>query len=636
MMRGKRQSAGYRVIALLALLAACGDDTAPMVPEPQPPDAVGVIPTQVVVQGEQTTVDMATYFRDPDGGALTYAAASSAAGIVSVSQSASVLTLVGVAPGSVTVTVTASDPDRLTASQSFQTVVEAPNRPPVVVTAIPAQHMRIGEPQAVPLAPYFSDPDGDALSYTASSDRERVVVASVAGSRLILAAEGVGAATVTVAAVDPAGLAATQAVEVTVSPSNRAPQPRDTIPALSLSVADTVHLEVSSYFHDPDGDELSYSATSNAEGVATVTVSGDTATLVGVTAGTATLSVVATDPDSLVATQTAEVTVTDPNAAPQPVDSIPAQSLSVGDTATLALSRYFSDPDGDELSFTASTDDENVATATVAGSMLTLIGIGIGIGTGSTTLTVTAADPDGLTATQRASVTVEVGPGGFRDDFDSSSSLADWSIVDAEASVADGVLRVRPTVSGYPGYAQRVLALPLTTWEIRVRFGRTAEAILPSVVWWTGDPSIPVIRFEIDNPDAGGDYNVAFFSAGSQQWVAATDLTGDSEAVRLGRGELTDITISFDDGTLLVRAGETELVRHSEWSTAFGRLAEAALGSVTEIWLVAFGFGQGLFDYVDVSGLQGAASSAHRSSASLGSTSFLTSRWSDVKPLDKP
>ena len=70
------------------------------------------------------------------------------------------------------------------------------------------------------MAPYFRDPDGDALSYVAESSSPGVAIASVtAGGRLSIAPQALGMATVTVTASDPGGLTATQRVHVTVEPS---------------------------------------------------------------------------------------------------------------------------------------------------------------------------------------------------------------------------------------------------------------------------------------------------------------------------------------------------------------------------------------------------------------------------------
>ena len=78
--------------------------------------APGKIPHQTIATGETTTLDVASYLTDLDVGALTYAAASSDEGVVSVSVSGGTLTLVGVADGTAEVTVTAHDPDGLLAA----------------------------------------------------------------------------------------------------------------------------------------------------------------------------------------------------------------------------------------------------------------------------------------------------------------------------------------------------------------------------------------------------------------------------------------------------------------------------------------------------------------------------------------
>lgn len=95
----------------------------PPPPPPEPPVQVGSIPAQVVNVGESAMIDVAAYFRDPDGGSLAYQAATSAPAVVSVSISGSSLTMVGVADGQATVTVTATDPGGLSGTQMIQVVI---------------------------------------------------------------------------------------------------------------------------------------------------------------------------------------------------------------------------------------------------------------------------------------------------------------------------------------------------------------------------------------------------------------------------------------------------------------------------------------------------------------------------------
>ena len=65
------------------------------------------------------------------------------------------------------------------------------------------------------------------------------------------------------------------------------------------SEGETAPVNVSSYFNDPDGDALTYSAATSNAAVAGVSVSGSTMTIAGVAPGTATVTVTARDPGGL-------------------------------------------------------------------------------------------------------------------------------------------------------------------------------------------------------------------------------------------------------------------------------------------------------------------------------------------------
>ena len=96
--------------------------------------------------------------------------------------------------------------------------LDPPNRPPEAVGTLPA--VRLSGPGAtleVDASGAFGDPDGDPLTYTASSSAPRVVTARVAGARVTLTAADIGLATIEVTATDPDGLSARQAFPVEVT-----------------------------------------------------------------------------------------------------------------------------------------------------------------------------------------------------------------------------------------------------------------------------------------------------------------------------------------------------------------------------------------------------------------------------------
>ena len=222
------------------------------------------------------------------------------------------MTVRGVRAGAATITVTARDPDGLTAAQSFHVTVEIPNRAPEPVGTIPALTVETGRTATLEVASYFRDPDGDALTYAVASSDTNVAAVGRSGSTVTVRGVRAGTATITVTARDPDGLTAAQTFRVTVETPNRAPEPVGTIRALTIVAGRTETLDVASYFRDPDGDALTYTVVSSDTDVAGVGRSGSTVTVRGVAAGTATITVTARDPDGLTAAQSFTVTVTPP------------------------------------------------------------------------------------------------------------------------------------------------------------------------------------------------------------------------------------------------------------------------------------------------------------------------------------
>ena len=369
------------------------------------PVAVGTIPDAGLAVGEEFTAPVVQFFSDPDGDELTYAAVSGDTMVVTASMAGSLITVVGVGAGETTITVTATDPEGLSATQTANFTVTAVNQAPVVVMEIPHQDLGVGDTLTLDVSTHFADPDGDSLAFTVTSDDTTVATVSVDGSMVTVVGVGPGAAFVGVTATDPGGLSVTQAFAATVVSGNRAPVAVGTIPDAGLAVGEEFTAPVVQFFSDPDGDELTYAAVSGDTMVVTASMAGSLITVVGVGAGETTITVTATDPEGLSATQTANFTVTAVNQAPVVVMEIPHQDLGVGDTLTLDVSTHFADPDGDSLAFTVTSDDTTVATVSVDGSMVTVVGVG----PGAAFVGVTATDPGGLSVTQAFAATVVSG-----------------------------------------------------------------------------------------------------------------------------------------------------------------------------------------------------------------------------------
>ena len=182
--------------ALVAWVVACGDGGTGTSPEPpnRAPLAVGAVPHQTVHVGDSAILDLATYFTDPDGDSLFYAATTSNEEVAAASTEGSVVLVAAVSQGSATVAATATDPGGLSATQVFKVTV--PNREPLIVDTVPGLELVEGDSAFLEVTPYFADPDGDSLSYTVESSREEIATVDLEGSRATVTALDQGSATV--------------------------------------------------------------------------------------------------------------------------------------------------------------------------------------------------------------------------------------------------------------------------------------------------------------------------------------------------------------------------------------------------------------------------------------------------------
>lgn len=327
-------------------IAACGGEAAgPALPPPPPPPppnraptAVGTLPAIELAVGDSASVEVSSFFRDPDGDALSYSAATSNAGTVTAAVTGSTVTAVGVSTGTATLTVTARDPGGLLAQQSF--TVTVPNRAPERTDTIPDQELAVGDSAVFDLEGYFRDPDGDTLSYASETSDEAVATVSVSGSTLTVRAVAKGRATISVTAADRGGLTVSESFDVTAP--NQPPVVTDTIPAQRLTVGEAREWAGTAYFGDPDGDALTYTIGTTDASIVLALVSGDEFGILAVTPGSVRVTVTATDDDGLSASQSFQVT--SEAQLPVVITHVEPTVLLEGATATIRGSGFSSIP----------------------------------------------------------------------------------------------------------------------------------------------------------------------------------------------------------------------------------------------------------------------------------------------------
>ena len=636
-----RCRAGRLAVMAAMWAAACGGDggTEPE-PPPQPnrpPVASGSLPAQNMTVGESVTVSVAAAFNDPDGDALTYTANSSNAGVVSVALSGTNVSITAVSAGTATVTVTARDPGGLSASASANVTVVEPNRPPAASGSLPAQNMTVGESVQVNVASFFTDPDGDPLTYAAASSNTAVANVSLSGSVLTVSAVAAGTVTVTVTASDPEGLSASLSASVTVESANRAPVTTGSVPAQTLTAGQSVQVNVASFFSDPDGDALTHAAVSLNVAIATASVAGSTVTVAGVAEGMATVTVTASDPGGLTASLSVSVTVT---AGGGGGEYAPLSGLTITDSG------------GIRLGFISTNGCASISNITINGRRYTLHWSEWQRSTGSGwsqvpgtrrdgeacryDLTTAPAGEyrlvaeisiDGVRGRYRSENTVTVGGGGnqapvtvFRDDFDDTSSASNWTRSShTVAQIADGMLQVRNDTTGLWAYVVHELDSPVTSWEVRARIGASADSMQTALAFAPTNPgelNFALYQLQIGHVVVGEEtYNYrfrAFFTPEGRDrgWYFFGNLSGMSDAINDGAGQFTEIIVRVQDGTLEALAGGETLFERDVGETVFN----SSLPEIGEVhfWSIDDAAANpGLLDWIEVNGVRTGGSSAN-------------------------
>ena len=215
--------------------------------------------------------------------------------------------------------------------------------------------------------------------------------------------ETAGTYTLNYTATDDLGAATEAKLEVKVLKTNRAPEviKSDELVYSKLNFFDV--RQFGDYFTDPDGDKMTFNATVANENIATVTVGQELGQFVVEThaAGETILTLTATDAFGLSTVQQIKVTVVN-NKAPLALgaQAILFNKLSVQET--FSYDKYFSDPDGDQLTFEATVVDGKIASIAPSATGFTIESLS----NGETELILKATDIYGATAEQHVTVIV--------------------------------------------------------------------------------------------------------------------------------------------------------------------------------------------------------------------------------------
>jgi Domain of unknown function (DUF4347)/Putative Ig domain/Bacterial Ig domain len=365
------------------------------------PIVVAVIPDQLVKDASNINLSVVSNFKD--GGAdtdiLTYSATGLPAGIT-------IDPITGVISGSVpanlssgaplVITVTANDGQGGTVSTTF--TLRGINDPPVVDAPIPLQNLTDGSGVSLNVAPAFSDPNGDAITFTATGLPVGLTINPTTGlisGNIDHSASQTGPYSVTVKATDSKGGSVNQTFAMNVS--NPAPVVVVAIPAQNVHDGATFSLTTAPNFKDggADTDTLTYSATGLPVGLSIDPITGVISGILPKNASSAgPYSVSVTANDGQGGTVSTVFVITSTNDAPSIVTALANQTATDNAPISIATAPSFADSNGDPLTYTATglplglTIDLN--TGVISGTIDHSASI-----SGPYTVTVTASDGKG-------------------------------------------------------------------------------------------------------------------------------------------------------------------------------------------------------------------------------------------------
>ncbi len=536
------------------------------------PPVATVIPNQTLqLGGANGTLNIASFFTDADGNTLTFTSANATPTVATATLVGNTFTLAPLVAGTTTITVTANDGNGGTVSQTFTVLV---NRPPTAVGTITTQTVQISGTGIVNLAPFFADADGNPLTYTAVFSPTGIATATVAGSTLTLSGVAGGTTTVTITANDGNGGTITQTFTIIVN----SPPVATVIPNQTLQLGGANGtLNIASYFTDADGNTLTFTSANAIPSIATAVLTGSTFTLAPVAGGSTIITVTANDGNGGTVSQTFTVFV---NRAPV-ATVIPNQTLQLGGAnGTLNIASFFTDADGNTLTFTSANATPSIATAVLAGSTFTLAPVAAG----STIVTVTANDGNGGTITQTFTVLVNRAPvatiipnqviqlGAASSTFNIASYFTDadgntltFTSINATPSIATAVLAGSTFTITSVALGSTIITVTANdgnggtvsqTFTITVTSLPTAVGTIPNQILQMGGSNVVLNLVPYFSSASALTYTVASVPTN----IAGTVIAGTNLTLSPVAGGTTNVTVTADNGTGTITQTFTVLV----------------------------------------------------------------------------
>ncbi|MDE2686536.1 MAG: hypothetical protein OXI16_03425 [Chloroflexota bacterium] len=328
--------------------------------EPEIPAAIG---GHTVLVGESLVLDASKTFADTQrDGALRYRAIVSDTSVVQgdIDTYTGLLTVTGISEGESWIALNLCVGGECSETDNVAVLVNVVyrNRPPQAVSGIGDQQVRVGETIAAPLARAFWDFEADKIvGYQLYIDDGEFATGSVDRFRRIVELVGVreGDTAVSVSACDSHGCGGiADALRFTLTilpPPNNPPVAAGIIDDHTTRVGETISIDVSTLFDDPDGDAIAEYPVWHSDGkVAALRTDAATGILyaTGLSMGFTLVSLSASDGKSTAVSEKLlfRLDVTEPpRMPPTVVGKVPDRTVKLGRSIDVSVSDSFQAPE---------------------------------------------------------------------------------------------------------------------------------------------------------------------------------------------------------------------------------------------------------------------------------------------------
>lgn len=392
-----------RPLVLVALLLAsacqCGgavSGEAPTVTILSPRDGERLTSTQVLLSGSGTDAEDGLL----PGTALAWSSNRDGA----LGQGAQVLATL--TPGAHRLRLTGTDSSGLAGTAELSVTIETStsNAAPVAAITAPANGATFDEGVAITLTGTGTDAEDGALSGASLQWTSSLAGVLGTGASVTFSNAALGRHRLVLTVTDSQGLTGLASVEVDVvrPGANRAPTVTISAPANNASLVAGQAVTLTGAATDPEDGALSGPALAWSSSRDGALGTGSPLSVATLTAGTHTLSVVATDSGGNTGTATVSLTVLPQNAAPTVSITQPVTGASVAAGTSVTLAGTASDPEDGALSGAALTWRSSLDGVLGTGSPLATSSLRVGVHT----LSLTATDSGGRTGSASVQLTV--------------------------------------------------------------------------------------------------------------------------------------------------------------------------------------------------------------------------------------